>query len=59
MGELVIASKCHLERNAKGLDEHDGDGARGGADGQVDERVLLAIARGDFVYHADGEDGDK
>ena len=59
MRELVVACESHLEGNAKGLDEHDGDGAGCGADGQVDERVLAAMLGGDLIDHEDGEDGDK
>lgn len=54
--ELVVAGKGELQRDAKGLDRHDGDGADGGADGQVDERALLAVRRGHLVDHDDGED---
>lgn len=56
MRELVVSSKRHLERNTKGLDEHDGDGARRRADGEVDERVLATILGCDLVDHEDAED---
>lgn len=56
VGELVVSSKRHLERNAKGLDEHDGNGARRGADGEIDEGVLAAVLGRDLVDHEDAED---
>jgi hypothetical protein len=57
--ELVLSSECHLERDSEGLDEHDGHGAGGGADGEVDEGVLAPVLGRDLVDHEDGEDGDK
>jgi hypothetical protein len=57
--ELVVARERHLERQAERLDEHDGDGARGGADGDVYEGVLAAVLGRDLVDHEDGEDGDE
>lgn len=59
MGKLVIAGKRHLERESERLDEHDRNGAGGGADGEVDERILLAVSWRNLVDHEDGEDGDK
>lgn len=57
--ELVVAGKGQLERNAKGLDGHDGDGADGRADGEVDEGVSLAVDGGDSVDHEDGKRHDR
>ena len=59
VGELVVAGESHLKRNTEGLDEHDRYRAGGGADGEVDERVLAAVLGRDLVDHEDGEDGDK
>ena len=59
MAELIVASKRQLERNAKSLDRHDRDGPNGGADGKVDEGVLLAITRGNPVNHEDGEANNR
>jgi hypothetical protein len=59
VGELVVAREGHLEGNAEGLDEHDGDRAGGGADGEVDQGVLAAVLGSDLVDHEDGEDGDE
>lgn len=59
VGELVVAREGHLQRNAKGLDEHDGDGAGGGADGEVDQGVLAAVLGSDLVDHKDGENGNE
>lgn len=56
MRELVVARKGHLERNAESLDEHDGDGARRGADGKVDEGILATVLWRDLVDHEDAED---
>lgn len=57
--ELVVASECELESNAKGLDGHDRDGADGGADGQVDQGVSLAVDGGNSVDHEDGKSHDS
>jgi hypothetical protein len=57
--KLVVPGERHLERQAERLDEHDGDGARGGADGDVDEGVLAAVLGRDLVDHENGEDGDE
>lgn len=57
--ELVVAGKGHLQRNAKRLDKHDGNGAGCGADGQVDQRVLAAVLGCDLVDHEDREDGNE
>ncbi len=59
MRELVVSRKCHLERDTKGLDEHDGDRPSGGADGKVDQRVLAAVPGRDLVNHEDGENCNK
>lgn len=57
--ELVVPSEGHLQGNAKGFDGHDGDGSGGRADGEVYQRVLAAVLRGDFVYHYGAESGDE
>ena len=57
--KLVLSSERHLERDSKGLDEHDGHGSGGGADGEVDKRVLAPVLGGDLVDHEDGEDGNE
>ena len=57
--KLVVPGKGHLERNAECLDGHDGDGAGCGADGQVNERVLLAMLGRNVVNHENGEGGDE
>jgi hypothetical protein len=59
MRELVVARKGHLERQTERLDEHDGHGAGGRANGEVDERVLATILGRDLVNHEDGENGDE
>lgn len=56
MRELVVARKCHLKRNTESLDEHDGNGTGGGADGKVDEGVLATVLGRDLVDHEDAED---
>lgn len=55
MAELVIAGKGKLEGDAKGLGRHDGDGADGGANREIDERILLAVERSNSVNHEDGK----
>lgn len=57
--ELVLARECHLDGEAERLDEHDRDRARGGADGEVDERVLATVFRCDLVDHEAREDSDE
>lgn len=57
--ELVVASKCELQSNAKGLDGHDRDGADGGADGEVDQGVSLAVHGGNSVDHENGKSHDS
>ena len=57
--KLVVSSKCHLQGNTEGLDKHDGDGAGGGADGEVDQGVLAAVLGSDLVDHKDGENGNE
>jgi hypothetical protein len=59
MRELVVTCERHLERQTKGLDEHDGHGAGCRADGEVDERILTTILGRNFVDHEDGKDGDE
>lgn len=51
MRELVVAAQRKLERNSKALDCHDGDGADGRADADIDHRVLLAIHGRNLVNH--------
>ena len=53
MGELVIARKCHLQCNTKGLDSHDGDRPGGGANGKIYEGVDAAVLWGNLVDHED------
>lgn len=52
---MIVAGKRELEGDAESLDRHDGDGANRRADGQIDEGILLSIARSDSVNHEDGE----
>lgn len=59
MNELVIAAKCQLERDAESLDRHDGHGADGGADRDINERVLLAIDRRNPIYHHSRENRNR
>lgn len=59
MRELVVPRKGHLECQAECLDEHDRYGPGGGADGEVDERVLATVLGRDLVDHEEGEDGDE
>lgn len=54
--ELVVARKCHLEGDTEGLDEHDGDGASGRANREVNERVLATVLGRNLVNHEDAED---
>jgi hypothetical protein len=56
MGELVVTRKGELQGDAEGLDRHDGDGSNGRADGEIDERILLAVLGRNFVDHNHGED---
>ena len=51
MAELIVAGKGELESDAESFDGHDGDGADRRADGEVNKRILLAVQRGDSVYH--------
>ncbi len=51
IAKLVMAVKRQLQGNAECLDSHDRDGPDGGADAQVDERVLLAVDRANLVNH--------
>lgn len=55
MRELVVPGKGELQRDAEGLDGHDGHGADQGANSEVDQRVLLAVRRGDLVDHHERE----
>lgn len=57
--ELVLAIEGHLQGGTESFDGHDGNGAGGRADGEVDEGVLAAVLGGDLVDHEDGEDGDE
>lgn len=61
MAELVISGKRELQSNAESLDRHDGNGADGGADGEIDECVVFAVLRRDPIDHEDGkgDDGDS
>jgi len=59
MRKLILPRKGHLQRNSERFDGHDGDRTGGGADGEVNERVLLAVLWRDLVNHEDGEDGYK
>lgn len=59
MSELVVAPQCKLQGNAKCLDGHDGDGANGGTDRDIDERVLLSVHRCYPVDHDGREDGHR
>jgi hypothetical protein len=59
MGKLIVTVECHLQCCAKRLDSHDGDGAGGGADGEVNERILATIFGRNFVDHEDGENGNE
>lgn len=58
MRELVVPGKGELQRDAEGLDGHDGHRADQGADSQVDKRVLLAVDRGNLVDHHGSEYAD-
>lgn len=51
MGELVITSERELQRNTKRFDRHDGNGADGRADRDVNERVLLSVYGRNSVDH--------
>lgn len=59
MRELVVAAEGELERDTEALDRHDGDGADGAADAEVDERVLASVSRRDAVDHDGCEDADE
>lgn len=59
MNELVIAAECQLERDAESLDRHDRNGADGGADRDVNERVFLAIDWRNPIYHHSRENGNR
>ena len=48
MAELVVACKCHFQGCSKCLDCHDGHGAGGRADGEINERVFAAVFWGDL-----------
>lgn len=57
--ELVVACEGHLQCNPESFDEHDGDGASGRADGEVNKRILAAVLGRDLVDHEGGKDGDE
>lgn len=59
MNELVIARKCQLDRNAERLDRHDRYRSNSGANRDVDQRILLAVDRGNPINHQRGEDRDR
>jgi hypothetical protein len=54
--ELVVPRKRHLERDTERFDEHDRYRAGGGANGEVDERVLATVLGRNLVDHEDAED---
>lgn len=56
MGKLIVASECKLQGDSECLDRHDRYGTDGRADRYIDERIVLAVNRRDFVYHDGGED---
>lgn len=56
--QLIVAGKGELEGDAEALDAHDGDGSDSATDRDVDERIPLAVSRGDLVDHGDREYGD-
>lgn len=60
VAELVVACKGKLEGDAESLGRHDGNGADSRADGEIDERILLAVVWGNSVDHEDSkrDDGD-
>ena len=45
LSKLIVAPQGKFHGNAKGLDGHDGDGANGRADRDVNERVSLSVHR--------------
>lgn len=51
MGELIVAPKRKLHRNAESLDRHDRNRSNGGADRNEDERVLFSVHWRDSVDH--------
>ena len=57
MGELVVPAQRELDRDAEGLDGHDGDGADSGADRNVDKRVLLPVRGRNPIDHNSRENG--
>lgn len=59
VGELVVTGKGQLDGNTDTLDGHDGDGADGAADGNIDQRVLASITRAHAVDHDSREDDDQ
>lgn len=59
MSELVVASKCQLQSNAKCFDSHDRDRSHEGADTEVDEWVMLPVDRSNLVNHKDGESRNR
>lgn len=46
-----MAAKSQLDCDAEGLDGHDGNRANCGTDRDEDERVFLAVFRGDAINH--------
>ena len=45
LSELIVAPQGKFQGNAKGFDGHDGDGANGRANRDVDEGVSLSVYR--------------
>lgn len=58
MGELVVARKGQLQRNAECLDSHDRYRPDRRAYAEVDEGIPSPVSRGDLVYHYDRKDAD-
>jgi hypothetical protein len=54
--ELVFARKGEFDRDTKALDEHDGDGADDGGDGDVHDGVRAAVFGDNHVREYHGED---
>ena len=61
MSKLVFAAKREFQSNAEAFDSHDGDGADGRANADVNHGIFLPINRGDLIDHDHCEkrdDGD-
>lgn len=59
VSELVVASKGQLQSNAECFDSHDRDGSHERANAEIDERVMLAVDRSNFVDHEDRKCRDR